>query len=179
MIHRDTEDLAESKLILLYILSEINAPVSKNRITQIVLENNLMNYFSMQQFLTELVHSKLIMCREEMGKHLYSIKQEGLRTFGLFSARIPLRLKETLYKYLKEKGELSEKEAKAHSNYYRNDNDTFTAVLGLTRGDAPILEIKLITDTEKDAEYMCSNWNANAKTLYPDLFRLLLRNKKS
>lgn len=55
MIHRDTEELAENKLLLLYILSEAGIPLSKNQVTQVVLENSLMNYFSMQQFLAELV----------------------------------------------------------------------------------------------------------------------------
>ena len=51
------QELAENKLLLLYIFDKIQLPVSNNLITEIVLENNLFNYFHIQQYLSELVTS--------------------------------------------------------------------------------------------------------------------------
>ena len=50
-------ELAENKLILLYILDKLNMPVSNLQLTKIVMENKLMNYFIFQQFLDEIVQS--------------------------------------------------------------------------------------------------------------------------
>ena len=89
MIHKDSEALAENKLVLLYMLSETDIPLSKNQITQVVLENNLMNYFSMQQLLAELVQSGLVVCYEDMGRHLYRIQRKALETLTMISDSIP------------------------------------------------------------------------------------------
>lgn len=178
MISQNIEELAENKLVLLYILSETNLPLSKNQMTQIVMENDLMNYFSMQQFLAELVQRNLVVYYEDMGKYLYTIQQEGLETLRLFASRIPLRLKETLKRYLQEKEMLLEKETRSHSSYSREDKNTFSVVLRLIQGGMPIMEIRLKTDTERNAEKMCSNWNTDGKALYQSVTKLLTNDQR-
>ncbi|HBM81290.1 MAG TPA: DUF4364 domain-containing protein, partial [Clostridiaceae bacterium] len=49
----DTQELAESKLLILYLFKKINLPISNAIVTDIVLENNLLNYFQLQQYLSE------------------------------------------------------------------------------------------------------------------------------
>ncbi|MGI6704153.1 MAG: DUF4364 family protein [Clostridia bacterium] len=173
MIHKDSEALAENKLVLLYMLSETDIPLSKNQITQVVLENNLMNYFSMQQLLAELVQSGLVVCYEDMGRHLYRIQRKGLETLTLFSARIPLKLKETLRKYLQDKKILLRKETRAFGSYWADEQGSYSVALRLTRGEDPAVEIKLKTDTESGAVEICSNWKANAEAIYQGIFKLL------
>ncbi|MDD2573278.1 MAG: DUF4364 family protein [Bacillota bacterium] len=178
MIHRDIEELAENKLVLLYILSETGMPLSKNQITQVVLENSLMNYFSMQQFLAELVQRGLVVRYEDMGRHLYRIQREGLKTLRLFSDRISLKLKETLRKYLQEKEMLLRRETRAHSSYSADEGGSFSIVLRLTRGEDPSMEIKLKTDTENGSKEICSNWNTDAEALYQGIIKMLYGNRK-
>lgn len=56
----DSLELAENKLILIYIINKLKCPLTKNQLTQIILENNLMNYFILQQYICELVSSGII-----------------------------------------------------------------------------------------------------------------------
>jgi len=51
------KELAENKLILLYIIDKVNIPISNLQITKIILENKFMNYFMLQQLLNELCTS--------------------------------------------------------------------------------------------------------------------------
>ena len=44
MMFEDTLELAENKLLLLYIFDKIKIPITNNKITQIILENNFINY---------------------------------------------------------------------------------------------------------------------------------------
>ena len=60
MFNDNTEELAQNKLILLYIIDKSQSSLSNSQITEIVLEDNYMNYFLIQQFLSELVKSKFI-----------------------------------------------------------------------------------------------------------------------
>jgi len=52
-----SKELAENKIILLYIIEKIGMPVSNIQITKLVLEKKLMNYFLLQQRLNELCES--------------------------------------------------------------------------------------------------------------------------
>ena len=55
----NTRALAESKLIILYLIEKIEIPLSNSEICQFALEKNLMDYFSVQQYLSEMVESGL------------------------------------------------------------------------------------------------------------------------
>ncbi len=178
MFYNETEELAENKLILLYILSEINVPLSKNQIVQIVLENELMNYFYIQQYLTELVQKKLIAHYEDMGNYLYSIDQKGLETLRLFTARLPLKLKTLLRNYLRENGVPLKKQLKAHSSFSMEGEGVFSVILKLTEGEIPKMKIKLKTTAEGDAEQMCINWNADAEAFYQHIKAYLIEGVK-
>jgi predicted transcriptional regulator len=66
----DTQELAENKLLLLYIINKINIPISNAYITEIVLENNLLNYFHLQQYLSELVASEFLIQDKQNKKQI-------------------------------------------------------------------------------------------------------------
>ena len=59
MFENSSEELASHKLLILYILDKINMDLTNSQITQVVLETEMMNYFSLQQFLSQLMESKL------------------------------------------------------------------------------------------------------------------------
>jgi len=44
------KELAENKLILLYIIDKVNIPISNLQITKIILENKFMNYLCFSSF---------------------------------------------------------------------------------------------------------------------------------
>ena len=80
-----TIELAENKLIVLYIIEKVNYPISNTQLSEIVLENNLMNYFVFQQYLTELISSKFILEKSEDNKPLLLISDKGSRVLNLFN----------------------------------------------------------------------------------------------
>jgi predicted transcriptional regulator len=175
MIHRHTGELAENKLILLYILSETGTPLSKNQITQVVLENSLMNYFSMQQFLSELVQKGLVLCYQDMGRHLYKIHSRGLEVLNLFSSRVPDKLKKDLQEYLNRKGVLLEREYSTRSSYLMEAPGVYSVYLKLIREGKASFEMNIPAVSEEDAKKICANWNNGAETLSRDIIKLLAK----
>ncbi len=53
-------DFTVNKLIVLYLLSEIKLPLTLSQLTQMVLERGDADYFSIQEYLNQLISSKLI-----------------------------------------------------------------------------------------------------------------------
>ena len=53
IMFENSAELAENKLLLLYILQVLKRPISNSQLTEIILENNLINYFTLQQYISE------------------------------------------------------------------------------------------------------------------------------
>lgn len=99
-MYDDTQELAENKLILLYVLNWLGRPVSNTQITEIVLENELLNYFNLQKYLAELVESGILECIRQERKQIYALSPKGRKVFTFFENRIPDDKKDILNKYL-------------------------------------------------------------------------------
>ena len=89
MFENSSEELASHKLLILYILDKINMDLTNSQITQVVLETEMMNYFSLQQFLSQLMESKFLTTYKESDKEYYSLTQKGLEILEYFLSRIP------------------------------------------------------------------------------------------
>ena len=76
-MYENSLELAENKLLMLYILKSIKDPISNAQFTEIILENNFMNYFIFQQYLSELEESKFVEYHENNNKKLLVITEKG------------------------------------------------------------------------------------------------------
>ena len=84
MFENSSEELASHKLLILYILDKINMDLTNSQITQVVLETEMMNYFSLQQFLSQLMESKFLTTYKESDREYYSLTQKGLEILEYF-----------------------------------------------------------------------------------------------
>lgn len=85
----DTNQLAENKLILLYLLDRIGMNITRNQLTEIVLENNLVNYFLLQQYITELQNANFLVTIKKNKSKVLSLTEQGKKVLSLFISRIP------------------------------------------------------------------------------------------
>jgi len=96
------KELAENKLILLYIIDKVNIPISNLQITKIILENKFMNYFMLQQLLNELCTSNYLLYKNIDNKAFYTITPLGKQTLSYFTGHIPQGIKgDNQYQWLK------------------------------------------------------------------------------
>ena len=93
MFAENTEELAQNKLLLLYIIDKAEKPLTNEEITEFMLENNYMNYFLIQQYLSELTSSKFIEYVHEDDKKIYKMLNKGKITLYYFQDRIPEDIK--------------------------------------------------------------------------------------
>lgn len=82
-------ELAENKLIILYIFDTLNFSISNNDVTEIVLKAELMGYFTLQQYLSELVSSEcLCSIKDSKSRNKILITKKGKNILHLFIERI-------------------------------------------------------------------------------------------
>ena len=87
------ETLAESKVLILYILKNVKKPITNNALYKIVLSVLDMNYFYFQQFLLDLVKSEFILTYTKEEQQMYIITEKGIKTLELTEDILPGILK--------------------------------------------------------------------------------------
>ena len=69
----DNETLAENKILILYILDKLYAPIDNSNLYRIILSSQDMNYFYYQQFLLDLIQLNYIKGYKKDTKDFYEI----------------------------------------------------------------------------------------------------------
>ncbi|SHF13564.1 MULTISPECIES: DUF4364 family protein [Caloramator] len=170
----DVTDLAINKLIILYILNKLNKPSTNSQLTQIILENNLINYFTLQQYISELINTGFINTITDNKKQYLVISSKGSDTLNFFLNRIPDAKIEQLDDYFENKNESTQKIEPAAE--YMPIKDGFEVNLILKKGAKNLIEIKLPVKTMEDIELIRTNWKNSGEDIYNNLTNLL--NKK-
>nr|WP_252891420.1 DUF4364 family protein [Thermoclostridium stercorarium] len=70
-------DIAEKKILILYFLKIIEIPIGSMQFVRIMQENRLMNYFYMQQYLSELIEEGLVTVDKKEGISYYTITDKA------------------------------------------------------------------------------------------------------
>jgi predicted transcriptional regulator len=170
---KDMSELAENKLLLLYIFCEIGMPVSNSHITQIILENNLINYFSLQQYLSELIDSGFINIKKHDKQHFLNITENGMDTLKFFMNRISPKKKEIVDDYMKKHFGNIRKQLETIAEFEPYSDNRYEVILRIASGNDVPMEIKLISESKDGAKKICNNWKDNSKGLYEEIIKLL------
>lgn len=174
-MYNNTSELAEDKLLLLYILEKIKLPISNNKVTQIVLENNFINYFTLQQYLSELINSNFINNVMQDDKHRIVISKSGLNVLSLFKNRISESKLKVIDSYLKNKMENIKKEIAISADYTIEGNN-YIVNLKAIENDSILIDLKLNVASNDQARELCSKWKNDSSELYKKLFKVLIDN---
>ena len=170
----DALELAENKLLLLYIFYKIKLPISNIQITQIILENNFINYFTLQQYITELIASNMIKYTEQKGKHRLVISQKGDTVLSLFKERISENKIELIDNYLKVHIENIKKQLTVSADYTIENNNNYLVNLTASEDSFTLIDIKLSVASNKQAQNLCTKWRKKPSELYAKIINLLI-----
>ena len=171
----DTLDLAENKLLLLYIFSKIKFPISNIQITQIILENNFMNYFTLQQYISDLLSANFLNHTEEQGKQRLLITDKGSKVLSMFENRIPSMKKDALDDYLKKKLDNIKKEVTVSADYTIEKGNSFAVTLKVSENEVDLINLKLSVASNKQARALCDKWKNNSSDIYNSIMQLLIK----
>lgn len=171
----NTEELAQNKILLLYIINNSSIPLTNAQISEFVLENNYMNYFLIQQFLSELVESKFIEFSDLEKKETYSILQKGKITLKYFEDRIPEKVKNKIDTTLKEKELEYKKEAQVIGDYFKKNETEYIVNLKLIENGVSLFNLCLNVVSKEQAKMICKEWKENPDLIYQDIFSILLK----
>ncbi len=102
-MYESSSELAENKLLMLYVLKAIKEPISNTQLTEIILENNFINYFTFQQYLSELEEAKFVEYHKANDKNLLILTKHGDTVLSLFKSRLSPAKIAIIDQYIKNK----------------------------------------------------------------------------
>ena len=142
------------KLIILYMLQNVNFPLSNTQISDFILEKEYTNYFHLQEALSELQDTKLIEIEKVRNTSYYHMTEEGSKTLSFFENEISPEIREEIDRYMKEHSYELRKKASVVADYYK---------------------IVVTVPSEEAAKKICSNWENRSQKIYASIMNELSR----
>jgi predicted transcriptional regulator len=174
----ENSELAEKKLILLYVIDKLNMPVSNLQITKIVLENRFMNYFFFQQFLTELCEEGHLIPENVDEKTFYTISQKGRDTLNYFLNRIPLGVKKRIDETISSIRKNIKNETLITADFIPESEKEFIVSCKVNEDNFALIDLKISVGTKSDARLICSNWKKHSQEIYSEIVKSLIKNRE-
>ena len=172
----DSGKLAENKLILLFLLQKIDLSLSNNEICQFALERNIMDYFNVQQYLSELTDCDFLEAFTDNGTTRYHITSEGSEALEFFQNRIPEWMRNAANEYIINNRQRIKAEYETSANYFLEMNGEFLVKCAVCGIDGQqIMEVDVVVPTKHQAQLICNNWKKNVSQIYGNIFASLIK----
>ena len=85
-----SEPMTLYKLMILYMLRQVNFPLTEDRLSEFFLSREYTTYFTLKQALAELIDAELIRCHQVANTTRYTITPEGADTYQFFGQKIQI-----------------------------------------------------------------------------------------
>ena len=169
----NSAELAENKLLVLYVIKSLRQPISKTQLNEIILENNFINYFTLQQYISELETSEFVCYIEKNNKKLITITQKGENVLSIFNERISPIKRDIIDNYISKTIDNIKKELTIHSDYTIEKNNSFIVDLKALEDEILLIDLKISVPTKKQASTLCAKWKENPSDIYTKIVQAL------
>ncbi|MDR2940756.1 MAG: DUF4364 family protein [Clostridiales bacterium] len=166
--------VAENKLIILYLIDKMDIPMSNSQISQFALEQDYMNYFSLQQCLAEMAASKFLESTQENNNTRYTVTDTGLQILDYFENNIPSQIRNKIINYVKDNRKILKRDFEITANYfYDHKTNEYIVKCGVYEDEVALMELNVSVVTKDQAKIISNNWKANVSSLYSSIISQL------
>lgn len=161
--------LSENKLILLYLIRE-KENITSAELSDYILFRGYMDYFTMENYITELIESKLVLRLKMNDKIYYTLYPQGEEVVELFRARIPHSIREDIRAYAQNsflhRSPLLEAEARIEP-----DQGAYLVTCQILDYDQNVLEARISAGSEEEARLIRNAWRQKGMSIYWNLLK--------
>lgn len=161
------------KLIVLYMLNRAAFPITKAQIADFILEQEYMDFFTLQQVFAQLTNSQMISTKSVRNRTHLAITEEGRETLYLFRNRISSTTKDKIDRFFRENELQMRNEVSILSDYYKSTSGEYEAHLRATERGVQLVDITLSVPDEETAAAICDNWQKKNQAVYQQLIEQL------
>ena len=172
--------LAESKVILLYIINKVDSYISYNVFVELVANLSDINYFLFEEVLSDLVEEKYIIKKDEVKNEnnndslkLYRISDEGKQVLQLSLTMLPGIKKLQIDTNFKEVYQKLKEEKSTVAEYKVLEDGSYIVFLRVIEFEKVEFEIKVNAYSKEQVQKIINKWKKDANTIYNQIIQLL------
>ena len=174
-LNSDNEILAESKILILYILDKFGKPISHNELLELVISTSDMNYFYFQQFLLDLIEDNYIITyKNENEDDIYELTKNGKNVLDLTIDTIPGILKLFVDNKFKENVNIIKDEFAVIAEYTPITENEFSVKCKIIENNNTVFNLEAYAGSREQAKKIVENWKKHAIHIYPEILHALV-----
>ena len=154
-----TEPMTLYKLMNLYLLKQVNFPLTNAQLTSFFTEHDYTTYFTLQQALNELEDD---------------ITKEGEETLNFFGKNISPAIINDMDEYLKENKFRLREEVGTTADFYKGTNQDYIVHCEVRENKAVLIGLDLSVPDKEQAEAVCGAWRRKSQEIYSHVMHTLL-----
>jgi len=160
------EPLTLYKLIVLYMLSRVDFPLTKAQIGDFILEREYTNFLTLQQAIGELIDAGLLTAQSIRNRTHLVLTKDGSETLNFFSNQISPTIKEEIDEFFKQNEIAMRNEVSILADYYKSTTGEFESHLVAKDKGINLIDITISVPDEATAASICDNWQKKNQDIY-------------
>ena len=162
-------DKLEVKILILFILNRLPAPIDLDSLAELVLCDNGITYFDFIEDLSELVSTNHVI--EEDG--YYVITDKGNQNGSVIENTVPYSVRMKAEQGAQEMSKILKRKAMIKAKHTEHENGIMVS-LSLSDGLGDIINMDILAGSEKQAVIIENNFKKNAEHIYNAVVNILL-----
>lgn len=168
------EPMTLYKLMNLYMLHQVNFPLTNAQLSNFFLDREYTTYFTLQQALNELLEAGLVKKETLRNSSRYEITKEGEETLEFFGKNISPAIISDMDEYLKQNRFRMRNEVGLISDFYKSTNQDYIVHCEVREGKAVLVNLDISVPDKEQAEIMCNHWKDRSQEIYAYVMKSLM-----
>ena len=168
------EPMTLYKLMNLYMLHQVNFPLTNAQLSNFFLDREYTTYFTLQQALNELLDAGLVKKETMRNSSRYEITKEGEETLEFFGKNISPAIVSDMDEYLKQNRFRMRNEVGLISDFYKSTNQDYIVHCEVREGKAVLVNLDISVPDKEQAEIMCNHWKDRSQEIYAYVMKSLM-----
>ncbi len=161
------------KLIVLYMLSRVDFPLTKAQIGDFILEKEYTTFLTLQQAIGELIDSGLVTAQSIRNRTHLSITKEGRETLSFFKNQINDSIIADIDEFFRQNEIELRNEVSILADYYKSTSGEYEAHLSAKDKGIDLVSITISVPSEETVISICDNWQHKNQEIYQYLISQL------
>ena len=163
------------RVMILYMLNQVEYPLTNTQITNFILEKEYTNYFTVQEILSDLISTQLITAESTHNNTRYRITPYGQESLGFFHVKISDAIKEDIRTYFQAHHFDLRQETAIFADYYKAANHGYAVRCRIQNQRTDLVDLTIHVQNRDQAEAVCRNWKRSNFDVYEMLMDTLIR----
>lgn len=162
------------KLFILYMLKKAQFCLSNSQIVSFFQDLEILDYFSVQNIVGDMLETGLIEENKGKTKSLYSISNSGQECIKYFESDIGNENLAKINDYLAKNKIQMREESNCLADFCEGKNCNYDAQLEILEGKDSLFSLKITVPDPETARQLCENWKENSQNIYQYIMKKLL-----